>query len=105
MVFGLRIKNIFIILLGSAIMAFGLVHFNMPNNLGEGGLTGITLLLYFAFNWDPAITNILLNIPLFFYWLEILRTKHILLYDYRDIRCFHVFKSFSDQSVFHRSTI
>lgn len=47
-------------------MAFGLVHFNMPNNLGEGGLTGITLLLYFAFNWDPAITNILLNIPLFF---------------------------------------
>lgn len=66
MIFGLRYKNILFILLGSAIMAFGLVHFNMQNNLSEGGFTGITLLLYFAFNWDPAITNIVLNIPLFF---------------------------------------
>ncbi|TQS74401.1 YitT family protein [Ornithinibacillus gellani] len=66
MIFGLKIKNTFFILLGSAIMAFGLVHFNMQNNLGEGGFTGITLLLYFAWNWDPAITNIVLNIPVFF---------------------------------------
>jgi len=66
MIFGLRFKNIFFILLGSAIMAFGLVHFNMQNNLGEGGFTGITLLLYFSFNWDPAVMNILLNIPIFF---------------------------------------
>src|SRR5690625_5555569 len=66
MVFGLRLKNIFFILLGSAIMAFGLVHFNMQNNLGEGGFTGITLLLYFAFNWDPAVMNIVLNVPIFF---------------------------------------
>lgn len=66
MVFGLRIKNIIFILFGAAIMAFGLVHFNMQNNLGEGGFTGITLLLYFAFDWDPAISNILLNLPIFF---------------------------------------
>ncbi len=38
----------------------------MQHNLGEGGFTGITLLLYFAFNWDPAITNIILNVPVFF---------------------------------------
>lgn len=66
MFLGLKFKNTFFILLGSAIMAFGLVHFNMQNNLGEGGFTGITLLLYFSFNWDPAIMNILLNIPVFF---------------------------------------
>src|SRR5699024_2256142 len=66
MIFGLRFKNIFFILLGSAIMAFGVVHFNMQNNLSEGGFTGITLILFFAFNWDPAITNIILNVPLFF---------------------------------------
>lgn len=64
--FGLKLKNIFFILLGSAIFSFGIVHFNMQNNLGEGGFTGITLLLYFIWEWDPAITNILLNIPLFF---------------------------------------
>lgn len=66
MMFGLKLKNIFFILLGSAIFSFGIVHFNMQNNLGEGGFTGITLLLYFIWEWDPAITNILLNIPLFF---------------------------------------
>ncbi|RLL48222.1 YitT family protein [Oceanobacillus piezotolerans] len=65
MVFGLRIKNILYILLGSAIYSFGIVHFNMQHNLGEGGFTGITLLLYFLWEIDPAISNIVLNIPLF----------------------------------------
>ncbi len=60
-----KTKNILFICLGTAIMAFGLVYFNMENNLSDGGFTGITLLLYFVFNLDPAITNIILNIPLF----------------------------------------
>lgn len=62
-VFGLKIKNIFFILIGSAIFSFGLVHFNIQNELGEGGFTGITLLLLYLFNWDPALMNIILNIP------------------------------------------
>ena len=66
MLYGLKFKNIFFILLGSAIFSFGLVHFNMQNNLAEGGFTGITLLLYFVFGWSPSITNLLLNLPLFF---------------------------------------
>lgn len=66
MLFGLKIKNILFILLGTAIMSFGLVHFNMQNKLAEGGFTGITLLLYFMFKWDPSYSNLILNIPLFF---------------------------------------
>lgn len=66
MIFGLGYKNIFFIILGAAIYSFGIVHFNMQNNLGEGGFTGITLLLYFLWDFNPAITNILLNIPIFF---------------------------------------
>lgn len=66
MFLGLKLKNIFFILIGSAIFSFGIVHFNMQNNLAEGGFTGITLLLYFVFRWDPAVTNLILNIPLFF---------------------------------------
>ncbi|MGJ7909386.1 YitT family protein [Neobacillus sp. LXY-1] len=66
MIFGLKIKNIAFILLGTAIMSFGLVTFNMQNKLAEGGFTGITLLLYFLFHWDPSYTNLILNIPLFF---------------------------------------
>lgn len=66
MLFGLKFKNIFFILLGASIYSFGIVHFNMQNNLGEGGFTGITLLLYFLWKFDPAVTNIILNIPIFF---------------------------------------
>lgn len=72
---GIRLKNVIFILLGSAIFAFGLVHFNMENNLAEGGFTGITLLLYFLFNIDPAISNLVLNIPLFFIGWRLLGRK------------------------------
>ena len=44
----IKVKNIFVILIGTSIFSFGLVHFNMENNLAEGGFTGITLLLYFC---------------------------------------------------------
>ncbi len=62
----IRLKNIVFILIGSAMFSFGLVHFNMQNNLAEGGFTGITLLLYFLFHIDPSISNLVLNIPIFF---------------------------------------
>ena len=55
---GIKFKNIFFILLGSAIFSFGLVHFNIQNELAEGGFTGITLILLFAFKWDPALMNL-----------------------------------------------
>ena len=61
----IKIKNILFIILGSAIFSFGLVHFNIQNELAEGGFTGITLILFFAFKWDPAIMNLVLNIPMF----------------------------------------
>jgi uncharacterized membrane-anchored protein YitT (DUF2179 family) len=66
MVLGLKLKNILFILIGAAIMSFGLVNFNMQNKLAEGGFTGITLLFFFLFKWDPSYTNLILNIPLFF---------------------------------------
>lgn len=62
----IRLKNIFFILIGAAIFSFGLVHFNMQNNLAEGGFTGITLLLYALFHISPSISNLVLNIPIFF---------------------------------------
>jgi uncharacterized membrane-anchored protein YitT (DUF2179 family) len=72
---GLRIKNIMFILLGSAIFAFGLVHFNIQNKLAEGGFTGITLILYFLFDIDPSYSNLALNIPLFFLGWKLLGKK------------------------------
>lgn len=60
-----HVRNILFIIIGATILALGIVNFNMQNNLGEGGFTGITLLLYFLFNINPAISYFVLNIPLF----------------------------------------
>ncbi|WP_456278563.1 YitT family protein [Bacillus sp. AK128] len=68
----IKLVNIFFILLGAAIFSFGLVNFNMQYHLAEGGFTGITLLLYFLFDFNPAISNLILNIPLFFIGWKIL---------------------------------
>ncbi|MBM7584331.1 uncharacterized membrane-anchored protein YitT (DUF2179 family) [Bacillus pakistanensis] len=75
MILGLKLKNIFFILLGSAIFAFGLVHFNMQNQLAEGGFTGITLLLYFIAGIDPSYSNLALNIPIFIIGWRLLGRK------------------------------
>lgn len=68
----IRFKNIFFILFGAAVLSFGIVHFNMQNNLSEGGFTGITLLLFFLFHWDPSYVNLILNVPLFFIGWKVL---------------------------------
>mgnify|MGYP001194201139 CR=1 FL=1 len=65
MIFPIKARNIIFIVLGSAIFAFGLVNFNMKNNLAEGGVTGITLILFNLFHIDPGISNLVINIPLF----------------------------------------
>lgn len=72
---GIKFKNIFFILLGAAIFSFGLVHFNIQNELAEGGFTGITLILLFVFNWDPALMNLILNIPMFIIGWKLLGKK------------------------------
>lgn len=74
----LRLKNIIMIMLGCAIFSFGLNYFNIANQLVEGGFTGITLLLKYVFDFNPAITNLMLNIPLFIIGWRILgRTSFI----------------------------
>ncbi len=60
----LKITNFAAILLGSAIMGFGINYFNIANNLAEGGVTGIAILLKLSFDLDPGLTSLLINIPL-----------------------------------------
>jgi uncharacterized membrane-anchored protein YitT (DUF2179 family) len=74
----IRVKNIIMIILGCAIFSFGLNYFNIANQLVEGGFTGITLLLNYLFGFSPAITNLILNIPLFFIgWKVLGRTSFV----------------------------
>ena len=62
-------------MVGAAIFSFGFVHFNMQSQLGEGGFSGITLILYFMLNWDPAVMNLILNIPMFILGWKLLGRK------------------------------
>ncbi|MHA6483917.1 YitT family protein [Paenibacillus sp. strain BS8-2] len=61
----LQARLILPILLGTAVYAFGLQYFLLPNSLMEGGVTGIGVLLNYAAGWPLSITTLLLNIPLF----------------------------------------
>ena len=79
---GVKIKNIFFILIGAAIFSFGLVHFNIQNELAEGGFTGITLILLFAFNWDPALNELNFKYPHVHYRVEVIRKTRFYLYSY-----------------------
>lgn len=62
----IHFNNIIAIIIGSGIISFGINYFNLANGLAEGGVTGTTILLKYIFDIEPSITNILLNIPLFF---------------------------------------
>ncbi|MCG7406478.1 YitT family protein [Paenibacillus sp. ACRRX] len=53
------------IMIGTAIYAFGLLYFIIPNQLMEGGVTGITVLLKYAAEINPALSTLVINIPLF----------------------------------------
>ncbi|PEK98868.1 YitT family protein [Bacillus sp. AFS017336] len=61
-----KIIALIAIILGSAIMGFAVNCFNISNGLTEGGITGITILFKFLFNWNPGLVNLLINFPLMF---------------------------------------
>lgn len=50
--------------IGCAAYAFGLVKFNIANQLADGGISGVTLILRSLFQFDPAYTTLIINIPL-----------------------------------------
>ena len=59
------IYDAFCIILGSAIMAFAISQFLLPNQLSSGGFSGIATILYYFLNIPMGSTILLLNIPLF----------------------------------------
>lgn len=74
-----KIQNILLIFIGTCLYAFGLVFFNIANELAEGGVTGITLILRALFQLNPAYTTLIINIPLILFGGKILG-KHSFYY-------------------------
>ncbi len=57
-------KHIILILLGSLILSFGIYNLNYQNNITEGGVLGLLLLLKNLFNIEPSIANLIIDIAL-----------------------------------------
>ncbi|MCG1010697.1 YitT family protein [Salinicoccus sp. ID82-1] len=53
--------NIATVIIGSFIFAIGVNSFMIAGNLGEGGVTGLAIILYYAFDISPAVSNFVLN--------------------------------------------
>ncbi len=59
-----EILNYVYILLGSLIMAFGLVSFLSPNHIATGGTAGLAIVLHSVVNLSIGVLMALVNIPL-----------------------------------------
>ena len=58
------VKKLVMIALGAAIMSFGIINFSITSSLASGGLTGISLILFHVFGISPALSTLVINIPL-----------------------------------------
>ena len=51
---------------GICISSVALNAFFLPHHLLSGGITGLSMILFYLFGWQVSFTNIIFNIPLFF---------------------------------------
>ncbi|MGN7356466.1 YitT family protein [Paenibacillus sp. SAF-054] len=56
-----KMTDIMFLILGSFIFALDINLFVIPHDLAEGGVTGVTIILYYLFKWSPGLVNLILN--------------------------------------------
>lgn len=74
----IRVLDIIMFTIGTAIYALGLVNVNIPNQLAEGGVAGITLIIRALTGFNPAYSTLLLNIPLVLIGWRVLGRKSLI---------------------------
>ncbi|MBM6506531.1 YitT family protein [Staphylococcus pasteuri] len=55
------VRDLILVIVGSFIFSAGVNAFIISGNLGEGGVTGLAIVLYYAFHLSPAIVNFVVN--------------------------------------------
>lgn len=74
----IRPLDLLMITIGCAAYAFALVMFNIANQLADGGISGVTLILRALFHFDPAYSTIIINIPLIWIGYRFLGRRSII---------------------------
>ncbi|TFJ94127.1 YitT family protein [Lentibacillus salicampi] len=69
-------RDLIMIVAGTLLYALALTFLSIPNDLADGGLPGLSIILYYAFGWSPGIVNFILAsiILLIGYWVLPRRT-------------------------------
>lgn len=78
MKFSQEMKNGSILLLGSAIQAFGIYQVHSLSQVSEGGVLGATLLIEHWFSISPAVSSFILNCICYFVGYKCLGKKFII---------------------------
>ncbi|MFA5468003.1 MAG: YitT family protein [Sphaerochaetaceae bacterium] len=71
-----QIKEYFFIVVGSALAGFGIAAFNMPAKIAGGGVNGIATILFHTLAFEPGISMLVMNVPLFLIGLKIFGPKY-----------------------------
>ncbi|MGV3243341.1 YitT family protein [Staphylococcus sp. 11261D007BR] len=58
------IRDLLLVVFGSFVFSAGVNAFIIAGDLGEGGVTGLSIILYYAFQISPALTNLVVNVVL-----------------------------------------
>lgn len=56
-----RVTDILLLATGAFLFALAINFFMLPNQFGEGGVTGITIILYYLFGWSPGLVSLIFN--------------------------------------------
>lgn len=73
----LKLRNCLVIILGSAILAFGLYNVHSISGVTEGGVLGLTLLLKHWFDISPSVSGLILNILCYLLGFKLLGREFI----------------------------
>lgn len=53
--------DLLFITVGAFLFALAVNLFVIPNDLGEGGVTGLTIIFYYLYKWSPGLVSFILN--------------------------------------------
>ena len=56
--------DLLIIAIGAFAFALGINVFVIPHELGEGGVVGVTIILFYLFQWSPGWSSLIINMAL-----------------------------------------
>ncbi|GAB4074238.1 YitT family protein [Barrientosiimonas marina] len=73
------VKDLVFIIAGTLMYALALTLLAIPNNLADGGLTGISVIVHYAFGWSPGIVNFILAAIIILIGYRVLPRRSVML--------------------------